>query len=211
MQTENIRAVAILTKVKTYQEKEFNIPPVEGISEKTINMHIDLYKGYVTNVNKHYNKIKEVCEADKGDVTTASALTRRIPFELAGVCNHEHYFGALEGGPAEPTNTSKLSASVKNQFGSFDSFKNAMQHTATAMRGVGWAVATHDNTRDAIHIYWITDHELGNVNLQTILAVDVWEHAYLLDYMPSEKGKYVSAYLNAVNWRVVEEKFEEGQ
>ena len=191
-----------------YEPKAFSLPTIEGISEKTIEVHLGLYAGYVTNLNSHYEKIREVCAAGGDTSLVASALTRRIPFELAGVRNHEHYFGALEGGAVPLAETSALGALVQKQFGSFDSFIQAIQQTASTMRGIGWIMVAYDATRDALHMYWIVDHELGNVNLPTVLAIDMWEHSYMLDYLPAEKGKYVDAYLHAVNWQYVAEQFD---
>ena len=194
-----------------YEPKKFTIPALSGISEKTIEVHLGLYAGYVTHVNTHYEKIREV-RASGGDTTLlVSALTRRIPFELAGVRNHEHYFGALEGGAAPLSETSSLGSLIQRQFGSFDSFTDAIRHTASVMRGIGWVMVAYDKTREALHVYWIVDHELGTVNLPTVLAIDMWEHSYMLDYLPSEKGSYVDAYLNAVNWSYIEKQFEEIQ
>lgn len=194
--------------MKEYKAKEFTIPTIEGISEKSIEVHLGLYRGYITNLNAHYKKIKEVCEKDQDNTLTVSALTRRITFELAGVRNHEHYFGALEGGASTPNDSSAFSMLVKEQFRSFDSFINCIKHTAAVMRGVGWIMVAYDKTRDALHMYWIVDHELGNVNLPTILAIDMWEHAYMIDHLPADKGNYVTAYLQAVNWKTVEKQFD---
>ena len=195
--------------MENYQPKAFTIPSVAGISEKTIETHLGLYGGYVTNLNTQYQKIKEVCEQEGGDTAAiVSALTRRIPFELAGIVNHEHYFGALEGGPAVPNASSAFSQLVQKQFGSFEGFQQAVQHTAAVMRGIGWVMVVYDVGRQALHIYWIVDHELGNVNLPTVLAVDMWEHSYMIDYPPADKGKYVESYLRAVNWQYVEQQFD---
>lgn len=197
--------------MKTYSAKDFTIPPIEGISKKAIEVHLGLYDGYITNLNAHYEKIKESCEQDQENTLVISALTRRITFELAGVRNHEHYFGALEGGPSEYSESGAFAALIKEQFGSLESFKNCVTHTAAMMRGVGWVMVAYDKTREALHIYWIVDHELGNVNLPTILAIDMWEHAYMIDYLPADKGNYVSAYLQAINWKNIEKQFDIAQ
>ena len=194
--------------MQEYQPKEFILPTVDGISKKTIEVHLGLYSGYVTNLNAQYQKIRELCEQGGEDVMVAvSALTRRIPFELAGVINHEYYFGVLAGGPTPLSESSVFADAVQKQFGSLDGFKQAVQQTAAVMRGIGWVMVVYDMLREMLHIYWVVDHELGNVNLPTVLAIDMWEHSYMLDYSPSDKGKYVEAYLNAVNWQHVEQQF----
>ena len=73
------------------------------------------------------------------------------------------------------------------------------------MRGIGWILLTCD--KGAFHMLWVSDHELGNVSMPAVLAVDMWEHAYMTDYAPADKLNYVDAYLAAVNWKKVEEAF----
>ena len=198
----------ILVVMKEYQPMDFSLPAIQGISEKTIDMHLGLYRGYVTNLNVQYQKIRELCEQEGDTTATVSALTRRIPFELAGIINHERYFGALVGGATPLSEGSAFSAVICDQFNSLDGFKQAIQHTTTVMRGVGWVIVAYDSERGALHLYWVVDHELGNVNLPTVVAIDMWEHSYMLDYMPSDKGKYVAAYLDAINWSYVEKQFD---
>ena len=76
------------------------------------------------------------------------------------------------------------------------------------MRGIGWALALYDKETDLFHFVWVCDHELGNVNLPALIAVDLWEHAYMIDRVPAEKEKYVTAYLNAINWQIIEKHFD---
>lgn len=192
--------------MEVYQPKEFSIPDIEGISKKTIEVHIGLYNGYVTNLNEHYKKIQELCK-NPDNAIAIPALTRRIPFELAGVRNHEYYFGALEGGSALLPDSGTLAKVIQKQFGSFDTFTDCIKNTAAMMRGIGWVMVAYDKTRGMLHMYWIVDHELGTVNLPTVLAIDMWEHSYMIDYPPADKGSYVAAYLDAVNWNTVEEQF----
>ena len=191
--------------MKEYQVKQFSIGPIDGISEKALEVHLGLYAGYVKNLNAHYAALHE---GSGYDDMTLSALNRRISFELAGVLNHELFFAALDGGPAPYSADGALHACVTRQFGSFDAFIGALKKTAAGMRGIGWVLVTHDRLADSLHIIWVSDHELGNVNLPAILAIDMWEHAYLLDYLPAEKGSYVDAYLNSVNWKNIEDAFE---
>ncbi|MDP7367871.1 MAG: Fe-Mn family superoxide dismutase, partial [Candidatus Pacebacteria bacterium] len=59
------------------------------------------------------------------------------------------------------------------------------------------------------HVAWTSDHEIGTLSgLPIILAMDMWEHAFMVDYLPNEKGKYIDAFLNNVNWSVAEERFK---
>ena len=94
--------------MKHYEPKHYTIPEIDGISQKTMEIHLGLYKGYVTNLNTHYNTIADLCKDGNADMTAVSALTRRISFELAGVKNHELYFSALEHGATPHTENSAL-------------------------------------------------------------------------------------------------------
>ena len=189
--------------MEQYKVKSFSIPKIKDISEKAIEVHLGLYEGYVNNLNSHYEALKN-CD---GDPLVLSALTRRIGFELAGIKNHELYFETLEGGANPLNENSDLSNTIKKEFGSQESFINCIKHKASIMRGIGWVIVVYDINNDQIHMLWVTDHELGNVNLPAIIALDMWEHSYMVDYMPADKGKYIDAYINAINWEKVSEIF----
>lgn len=194
--------------MKQYQKKNFNIPNIKGISEKALEIHLGLYEGYVKNLNTHYSALKNSCGANESATLIAPALTRRISFELAGVLNHEKYFEAIEGGAVQLTSGTSLETSIDENFGNIDTFKICIQKTAMLMRGIGWVLVVYDKNEKAFHIIWVSDHELGNVNLPIVIALDMWEHAYMVDYAPSEKKEYVDAYLNAINWNVIEKNFD---
>jgi Fe-Mn family superoxide dismutase len=77
------------------------------------------------------------------------------------------------------------------------------------MRGVGWAIAYYDAQAERLRNHWITLHECGDVSgLMPILVMDVWEHAYLLDYKPAERPKYIEAFFNHIDWNVVEQRLD---
>lgn len=196
--------------MKQYQKREFNLPETKGISKKALDIHLGLYDGYVKNLNAHYDAIKNLSNTKSEDTPLiAPALTRRIGFELAGVQNHERYFEVLENGPKEITSGSKLEAIIAKNFKDIEFFKECISRTALLMRGIGWVLAVYDKNEDAFHMLWVSDHELGNVNLPVVIALDMWEHAYMVDYVPGDKKEYVAAYLNAINWPVVEKRFED--
>ena len=185
------------------EEKVFTLPTIAGISEKTLNLHLGLYKGYVKNLNDHYREI-----ANETNPIALTALTRRLGFELAGVQQHERYFEALVGGPAPLKEQTKLHEKITEQFSSFEVCIGQLQTLAMEMRGPGWVTVVYDKEQGQLHLLWIADHELGAVTLPALLAVDMWEHAYLVDYPPSEKKDYVHAYLSALNWETLAQLFE---
>lgn len=77
------------------------------------------------------------------------------------------------------------------------------------MRGVGWAICNQNPANGWLSNHWITLHETGNVaGFSPILVMDVWEHAYLLDYKPAERPKYIEAFFSNIAWGVVEERLK---
>jgi Fe-Mn family superoxide dismutase len=99
-----------------------------------------------------------------------------------------------------------LSTALGGSFGDFDTWKKDFTATA-ALRGVGWAIAFQDPWTGRISNHWITLHEDGNVaGFVPILVLDVWEHAFLLDYKPAERPKYIEAFFANIDWSAVESR-----
>jgi Fe-Mn family superoxide dismutase len=77
------------------------------------------------------------------------------------------------------------------------------------MRGVGWAICYQNPANGRISNHWITLHETGNVaGFNPILVMDVWEHAFLLDYKPAERPKYIEAFFSNIAWDMVENRLK---
>ncbi len=186
-----------------YKAKTFNLKDIKGISDKQISVHIGLYEGYVKQINTLY----DLLEKFKSDEKVIPELRRRIGFELGGLKNHELYFSVIENGPKKVNKESDFNKKIEKQFGSFDKFIEEIRKTSVGTRGVGWVLLLYDKSVDMFHITWVGDHELGAVFLPALLAVDMWEHAFMVDYVPKEKGNYVDAYIEAINWNLVEENF----
>jgi superoxide dismutase, Fe-Mn family len=187
----------------TYKEQQFNIGTLEGISEGQIKAHLGLYAGYV----KHVNLIRKKIEELKGDDYVVAELRRRFSFEFDGMRMHEYYFESFEGGAKEVSQDSELVKALVEKYGSWDGFINHFKAVGKS-RGIGWTVLYWDPKARTPHVAWTSDHELGTLaGLPILLAMDVWEHAFMVDYLPVEKGKYIDAFLNNTNWGVVEERF----
>ncbi len=186
----------------TYKVQTFNIPNLTDISVKTVENHLLLYKGYVSNVNfileklDHYNKD---CEKNKLEI---SELQRRLGFEFGGMRNHEYYFSQFEKKPT-PLSSNRLRIKIENQWGSFDNWLRIFKNVAS-IRGVGWAMLCYDNKTDKLINVWIDEQHLGQlVAVDIILALDMWEHSYLQDYPSNEKGKYIEAFFSNLNWEII--------
>ncbi len=196
--------MATLTQ-QSYTPKKFDLAGLQGISDNTLQVHFGLYEGYVKNTNLLNEQIHEIVAAGKaaGADPHFAELTRRLGFEYNGMRLHEYYFGNMtKSAGGSPSST--LSEALGSSFGDFDSWKKDFMATG-GMRGVGWAIAYQDPWTGRISNHWVTLHEDGNVaGFAPILVMDAWEHAFLLDYKPSERAKYIEAFFANIDWTAVE-------
>jgi Fe-Mn family superoxide dismutase len=187
----------------SYVPRQYSLSGLNGISDKTLEMHFKLYEGYVNGTNQLNGKIAELIGGglDAEEMPAYSELTRRLGFEYNGMVLHEYYFGNLKaGGSGEPSQASPFLKAAEASFGSFEIWRTDFIGIGK-MRGVGWAVCYQDPRTGTISNHWVTLHESGNVaGFTPILVMDVWEHAFLLDYKPAERPKYIEAFLSNVDW-----------
>ncbi|HEY7913408.1 MAG TPA: Fe-Mn family superoxide dismutase [Blastocatellia bacterium] len=200
--------------LKSYKAKQFNLSGLNGISDQTLEMHFKLYEGYVTNTNLLTEKIAGFLKDGKVDheeMPAYSELTRRLGFEYNGMVLHEYYFGNMKsGGSGDPARNSQFLKAAEESFQSYDIWKADFMSIGK-MRGVGWAVCLQDPANSTLSNHWITLHEVGNVaGFNPILIMDVWEHAYLLDYKPADRPKYIEAFFSNIDWAAVEERISRG-
>jgi Fe-Mn family superoxide dismutase len=185
-----------------YEAKTFTIPEVPGISKATMDNHLSLYAGYVKHVNVIEEKIKELSSDVVTNAYTIGELQRRLGFEFCGMRNHEYYFAQFEGGPT-PLPEGTLKQKIESQWGTFDTWLANFIQIAKA-RGIGWAMLYYDTKTDQLVQTWVDEQHIGQlVDVDIILALDMWEHSYLMDYTSPDKGKYVDAFFAAINWEVV--------
>ncbi len=188
----------------SYTAKVFALPELTGLSPKQIDVHLALYQGYV----KHTNLILEQIEKLRTENATENAylineLRRRLGFEFDGMRMHEYYFDQLEGG-SQAITSGTFATLAEEKYGGWNEF---IAHLAevSGTRGIGWVVVYYDAVLNTLHTAFVNDHELGQLSgLPIMLAIDLWEHAFMVDYIPAEKKAYLDAYLSNVNWSVVE-------
>ena len=196
---------------QSYTPKKFDLSGLQGISDNTLQVHFGLYEGYVKNTNLLNEQIAE--QIKNGNATGANPgfaeLTRRLGFEYNGMVLHEYYFGNMTknaGGQPE----SGLQETLGGLYGDFETWKKDFSAVG-GMRGVGWAIAYYDPRTQRVSNHWITLHEDGNVaGFVPLLVMDVWEHAFLLDYKPAERPKYIEAFFSNIDWEAVEGRLVQG-
>ena len=185
-----------------YEAKRFNIPELNGISQETIDLHLGLYQGYVKHVNLINDKVKAFSNDMENNAYAIAEMQRRLGFEFGGMRNHEYYFSQFEGG-VESLKDGKLKEMMEVQWGSVENWYKEFVNIAMT-RGVGWAMLYIDRTTNQLVQTWVDEQHLGQLaDLDIILALDMWEHSYMRDYLPSSKKDYVTAFFNNLNWEVV--------
>jgi Fe-Mn family superoxide dismutase len=203
-----------MTDVKLYKPQQFDLSGLNGISDKTLEMHFKLYEGYVTNTNTLTEKIAEFLKdgkVDQEEMPAYSELTRRMGFEYNGMVLHEWYFGNMKKGSTttDPEANSQFRKLAEESFGSYDIWK-ADFVSVGKMRGVGWAVCNQNPSNGRLSNHWITLHEVGNVaGFVPVLVMDVWEHAFILDYKPADRPKYIEAFFSNIDWAACEERLQQ--
>ncbi len=159
-------------------------------------------------------KIAEILadgKVDQEEMPAYSELTRRMGFEYNGMVLHEYYFGNMKKGSTttDPEAGSQLYKLAEQSFGSYDIWK-ADFVSVGKMRGVGWAICYQDPATERLSNHWITLHEVGNVaGFVPVLVMDVWEHAFLLDYKPADRPKYIEAFFSNIDWASCEQRLQE--
>jgi Fe-Mn family superoxide dismutase len=124
---------------------------------------------------------------------------------------HEYYFGNMKAKGGDEAPRGAFRTAVERSFPNYDIWKTDFVGVGK-MRGVGWAICYLDPATGGISNHWITLHETGNVaGFVPLLVMDVWEHAFLLDYSPSDRPKYIEAFLGNIDWETVEKRISSVQ
>ena len=198
--------------MERYRAKHFDLSGLAGISDRTLEMHFKLYEGYVQQTNTLQARIATFLEdghVDQEEMPAYSELKRRLGFEYNGMVLHEYYFANLkQHGGGDPARGAEFRRAAEESFGRYELWKTDFIGVGK-MRGVGWAICLQDPGTGGLSNHWITLHEVGNVaGFVPVLVMDVWEHAFLLDYKPAERPKYIDAFFSNVHWEAVDARLQ---
>lgn len=187
----------------TYTAKDYgSLVGMEGFSQTLLNNHFTLYQGYVTNTNKLLESLAGMLKEGKVGTPEYAELKRRQGFEFNGMRLHEYYFENL-GGKGSPDRSGKLGKKLGDDFASYEDWEKDFRGTA-AMRGIGWAILYQDNVTGRLINQWINEHETGHfAGGIPILVLDVFEHAFMIDY-GLKRADYIEAFFKNINWGSVE-------
>ncbi len=166
--------------------------------------HSKHHANYVNGANTALEKLAAAREA--GDFAGVTGLSKDLAFNLGGHTNHSLFWKLLSpNGGGQPTGG--LAEAIERDFGSFEKFQAHFNAAALGLQGSGWAVLGYDQVAGRLVIEQMTDQQ-GNLslNLKPILLLDMWEHAFYLQYK-NVKADYVKAVWNVFNWDDVAERF----
>lgn len=195
--------------INKFTAKIFSIPQLKGISQKNIEEHLKLYEGYVKNANIVLEKIAEYSQDKEKHGYVLGELARRFSFEFNGIRNHELYFSSFENGSKTLGENSGLRQMIANTWGSFENWLSAFKFMGMT-RGIGWAMLYYDRTDKRLLNSWVDEQHLGQLgNCTPILGMDMWEHSYVMDYMPSGKKNYIEDFFTNLNWEKIETNYDQ--
>jgi Fe-Mn family superoxide dismutase len=173
---------------------------MDGISRTSVEAHYKLYQGYVAKRNEILTRLGEVDLAAANQVySEIRALKVELTFAVGGVKNHEIYFEHLGGSGGDPDGA--FGELVARDFGSAAAWRADLK--ATGMAGRGWAWTAYDWDEGRLFNYvGDAQNTFAIWNATPLVALDVYEHAYFLDYQ-TDRGSYIEAFLANLDWGTV--------
>jgi len=193
-----------------YEPKE-HIKPygLIGISDAQIDDHWKLYLGYVSQVNRLNDEIVDLVSQKQTSTLVYLDRKRRFGFEYNGMVLHEYYFGNLCSKCSPPLQGSLLQE-MEIHWGSFQDWLDDFANTGKT-RGIGWSILYMDPVTGQLLNAFIQEHENGHIaGFVPLLVMDVWEHAYMVDFKAMGRADYINAFIANINWKIVEDRYDQG-
>jgi Fe-Mn family superoxide dismutase len=190
-----------------YSAKDFNqLIGMKGFSDTLLKNHFTLYQGYVNNTNKLVDTLSAMLKEGKTATPEYAELKRRFGFEFNGMRLHEYYFSNM-GGNSVLDKTGTLVKKLTEEFGSYEAWEKDFKGTGT-MRGIGWTILYRDEMNGKLLNVWINEHETGHpAGCTPILIMDVFEHAFMIDY-GLKRADYIESFFANIKWSEVENRLK---
>jgi len=194
---------------KPFEPKDYsNLMGMPGFSDKALQTHFTLYRGYVKNTNTLLSILNDYALNNKERTPQFAEVKRRLGWEFDGMRLHEDYFENLGGKDSVLAKDSALYKRLVKDFGSYDNWKQDFIATG-AMRGIGWAILYLDPQSGRLINMWINEHDRGHLaGGAPILIMDVFEHAYMVDY-GLDRMEYINAFFENIDWDVVQKRYKQ--
>lgn len=191
----------------SYTAKDYSkLIGISGFSETLLKNHFTLYQGYVTNTNKVNDTLDLMLKDGKTGTPEFAELKRRFGWEFNGMRLHEYYFENL-GGKTALDQYGPLGKQMQCDFGSYEVWEKDFRAVGT-MRGIGWVVLYQDNLNGRLFNIWVNEHDVSHLaGCNPILIMDVFEHAFMLDY-GLKRADYIEAFFKNIDWKAAETRLE---
>jgi len=204
-------------KIVTESLKKYELPPLPyapdalepHISKEQLSLHHDKHhQAYVTGANANLERLEKARQ--EGTDVDMKALLKELSFNIGGHILHTLFWPGMapagKGGGGTPGGA--LADLIDREWGSFDRFKAEFSKAAASVEGSGWAALAYCTMTDRPMIMQIEKHN-NNVypTFQILMVLDVWEHAYYVDYK-NNRGQFVDAFWNVANWDEVNRRLE---
>lgn len=194
-----------------YQIQDFkHLLGLDGFSDALLTNHFTLYEGYVNNTNTLLKKMNDIrverLNGDDSKKEESAEFHRRYSWEYNGMRLHELYFENLTKEKTELDLESDLGRKVVERFGSYDAFLHNFTKNVGMFRGIGWVAFV--KREDTVGIIWINEHNEGLLaDSKILLIMDVFEHAFMLDY-GIKRADYIESFFKAIDWKKVSERYD---
>lgn len=186
--------------------KEYDFSTVKGITSKQLQQHYKLYQGYVTKLNEIWSIPNNLKEFNDSNTTYSRMRSLKLgeTFALDGVKLHQLYFENITGGFNKITDD--IVNMIKRDFESYENFMRYFKNVGLSVRG--WTILAVDPLDSKLHVFGADAHDVGAVwNAFPILVMDVYEHAYFMDF-GTDRGKYIDSFINNINYRIVDRRLQ---
>lgn len=169
--------------------------------------HTKHHQTYVNNLNNALSS--QASAADKGDIVTQLHLQSAINFSAGGHINHSLFWENLapEASPsAQADVAARLQTAISSRWGSLEKFQEKFNTVLLGLKGSGWGWLVQDIESQNLEIVTTKDQDIVPAGKKPLLGIDMWEHAYYLQYL-NDKGGYTKNIWSVINWKKVEERF----
>ncbi|PSS22545.1 hypothetical protein M430DRAFT_137899 [Amorphotheca resinae ATCC 22711] len=172
--------------------------------------HTKHHQTYINNLNAAL--VSQATATSKNDIVAQLHLQNAINFSAGGHINHTLFWENLtpaSSPSAQPSSAPKLVAAISARWGSLEKFQEKFNAVLLGLKGSGWGWLVQDTESSALEIITSKDQDIVPAGKKPLLGIDMWEHAYYLQYL-NDKGSYAKGIWQVVNWKKVEERFLSG-
>lgn len=180
------------------------------IDTRTMKLHHDIHHaGYVRGANTAVAKLENIRQTGGDAISQVRAVSEDLAFTLSGHMLHTLFWNSMSpDGASDPPGDSDIGRMIKRDFGTYDAFRAHLAAAAQQVHGSGWGVLAYEPVAERLLVLQAEKHQNQGVwGVVPLLCVDVWEHAYYLQYQ-NKRSDFVKAFLEVINWPHVEQRLD---